>query len=133
MWVDLILVWFVLEIQDSSTRSSIWEWQSTNIQNGHIILIIPFQDSESWFTALYIPWEIINRKLVNLIYKALVKSLLRYGITAWGGRYKTNFWPVQKVQNYFTKTWILLFKLYDEEIMNIQQLYILSACTYSTV
>lgn len=84
----------------------------------------------------YILREILNDKLAILIYKALVESLLRYGITAWGGAYKTTLKPLQVIQNYILK---IIFKknklystkgLYNEKLFNIRQLYILSSCIY---
>ena len=47
----------------------------------------------------YILREILSEKLSILVYRALVESLLRYGIIAWGGMYKTNLRPLQTVQN----------------------------------
>lgn len=84
----------------------------------------------------YILREILNGKLTELIYKALIESLLRYGITAWGGTYKTNLKPLQTVQNYVLKVILKKNKLYPtehlytEKLLNIRQLYILSTCNF---
>ena len=49
----------------------------------------------------YILREIMNEKLVIIIYRALVESLFRYGIMAWGGAYISKIRPLQVIQNYF--------------------------------
>ena len=38
--------------------------------------------------------EFLNIKLITLVYKAPVESLLRYGIIGWGGTYKCKLQPL---------------------------------------
>lgn len=84
----------------------------------------------------YILKEILNQKLLKMIYKTLVESILRYGILIWGGMYTSNIKPLQIVQNYIVK--IILNKprlystslLYTTEISDIRSLYILEVCNF---
>lgn len=81
--------------------------------------------------------EILNKRIMLLVYKALAESLFRYGILVWGGLYSNALKKLSVIQNYILK--IIFNKnklyptnlLYSNEIINIRSLYILSVCTYT--
>lgn len=80
--------------------------------------------------------DFLNTKLLVMIYKALVESLLRYGLIVWGGAYKSSKIMLNVVQKYILK---IMYKkkrnypshlLFDENITNIDCLYIELVCLY---
>lgn len=80
--------------------------------------------------------QILNTKLLKLIYKALFEQIIRYGIIIWGGLYNRHLQCLNVIQNSILK---IIFKkprlyetklLYDEEIFNIRTLYILTSCIF---
>lgn len=83
----------------------------------------------------YILREILGKKLLNSVYKALVESLLRYGLVVWGGLSNTCMKQLNVVQNYILKIINRKSKrystrlLYSEEILDVRSLYILCACS----
>ena len=79
----------------------------------------------------YMLREILNKNLLVTIYKALVESVIRYGIVVWGGLYKTSLYPLNIVQNSILK---IIYKktrlyhtslLYSESVLDARCLYIL--------
>lgn len=84
----------------------------------------------------YIIRNILNKKLLITVYKAIVESLLRYGLLIWGGLYQNALTPLNVVQNYILK--VMFHKnrmystknLYSSDILNVRSLYILSTCCY---
>ena len=84
----------------------------------------------------YILREILNEKLLISVYKALVESVIRYGILVWGGMYKASLQCLNVLQNYILK---IIFKkpklfhtalLYSENILNVRCLYILTVSRF---
>lgn len=103
-----------------------WEYHIQKLTNNIRKLIYKF----------YLLREFLERKLLLLIYKALVESLIRYGIIAWGGMYNNKIKQLNVVQNYILK---IIFKrnklystklLYSNDILNVRSLYILTTCSY---
>lgn len=84
----------------------------------------------------YLLREFLSNRLMILIYKSLVESILRYGIIVWGGTYKTNLLSLKIIQNYLLKVIYgksRLFPtrlLYSDDICNITSLYIQSVCAF---
>lgn len=84
----------------------------------------------------YMLKEFLNVRVITLVYKALIESLLRYGIIVWGGTYKCKLQPLAVIQNsilkiMFNKNWLFPTNLlYNDEICNINTLYIQSVCSY---
>lgn len=80
--------------------------------------------------------EILGKKILESVYKALVESLLRYGLVIWGGAYKTYLKQLAVAQNYILK--IILRKnrlyptelLYSSEVLDIRSLYVLCTCSF---
>lgn len=81
--------------------------------------------------------DILSRKLLIMVYKSLVESLLTYGILVWGGMYRNALQKLNTTQNYILK---IIFKkqrlyhthlLYTEDISNIRTLYFHSLCIYA--
>lgn len=85
----------------------------------------------------YILRNILNGNLLILIYRSLVESILRYGVTVWGGLYKHSLKQLNVVQNFILKVIHKKTKrfptqqLYSENIFNIRSIYILSACIHT--
>jgi Reverse transcriptase (RNA-dependent DNA polymerase) len=83
----------------------------------------------------YILRNILSKKVMLAVYKALVESVIRYGILVWGGMFESALQPVKVAQNYILK--IIFHRnrtyptelLYNKDIMNIRQLYFLLSCT----
>lgn len=80
--------------------------------------------------------EILCTKLLICVYKALVESLLGYGVVVWGGLYKNSLHQLEIIQKYILK---IIFKkgrryptrlLFCEDIVCVRSLYILSICTF---
>lgn len=71
-----------------------------------------------------------------IVYKALVESLIRYGIIIWGGLYNTALKQLNVIQNFILKIINKKEKryptqsIYSVNILNIRSLYILSVCLY---
>lgn len=80
--------------------------------------------------------EFLGKKLLNMVYKALVESLIRYGITSWGGSYNNSLKQLNVIQNFilkviYKKTWLYPTNLlYSEDIFNVRSLFILSSCSH---
>ena len=84
----------------------------------------------------YLLREILSEKLLISVYRALVESLIRYGIMVWGGMCETVLKQLNVMQNTILK---IIFKknkrystslLYSSDIFNVRSLYILSCCVY---
>lgn len=84
----------------------------------------------------YILRDILSKKLLFIIYKALVESLIKYGIVIWGGLYSSALTQLNVTQNYILKVMNKKEKLfstnllYDEKVFNVRSLYIHSVCSY---
>lgn len=84
----------------------------------------------------YILREILNGKLLMSVYKAIVESLIRYGIIVWGGLYNNSLQQLNVVQNYIlrvihNKNRLFSTKeLYTHDILNVRSLYILELCAF---
>lgn len=80
--------------------------------------------------------DILDKNTLIMVYKALVESLLRYGILVWGGLYTVSLNRLNVVQNKILKVMYNKNRLYptrllyDGEILNIRSLYIYSVCSY---
>lgn len=83
----------------------------------------------------YILREFLGKKLLSSVYKALVESLIRYGLVIWGGLTNTCMKQLNVVQNYILKIINRKEKryptslLYSEEILDVRSLYILCTCS----
>lgn len=81
--------------------------------------------------------EILNKQLLITVYKAIVESLLRYGVIVWGGLYQNSLSPLNIAQNYILKVMFRKNKrfstslLYSREIFDVRLLYCLSVCVYT--
>lgn len=84
----------------------------------------------------YLIRNMFNQKLLISIYQSLVESLIRYGITIWGGIYDNALEPIQIIQNYILKIIYHKDKLYStkllfsETILNVRAMYLYSACVF---
>lgn len=84
----------------------------------------------------YIIRDILNTRLLTLVYRALVESLINYGLVVWGGLYWNSLRPLSIVQNYIIKVMFKLNRgfstslLYSQDILDVRSLYCLSVCTY---
>ena len=76
--------------------------------------------------------DILSRKTLLIVYKALIESIIRYGITAWGGTYENALMPVKIIQKTILKIIshkstiypsVLLYKEIDT--LSIKHLYIM--------
>lgn len=84
----------------------------------------------------YLMREFLGKKILNMVYKALVESLIRYGIIAWGGLYNNSLKQLNVIQNFILK--VINKKtsrypthlLYSHDILNVRSLFILSSCSY---
>ena len=80
--------------------------------------------------------KFMSKKMLVLIYKALVESILQYAIVVWGGLYLSALEPLNVVQNYILKVIFQkerLFptdQLYNENILNIRMLYFYNICLF---
>lgn len=89
------------------------------------------------FHKYYLLREILNRKLLLLLYAALVESILRYCIVVWGGAYKNSVHSLEVTQNTVLK---ILFnkprlfptnELYEcHRLMNLRNLYCLCSLLF---
>jgi len=84
----------------------------------------------------YLLREILSKKLLISIYKALVESLIRYGIVVWGGLSDSSLRQLNVIQNTILK---IIYKkekryrtelLYDSIVFNTRSLYVLNSCVY---
>lgn len=81
--------------------------------------------------------QMLTEKHLMQVYHALVKSVLEYGILAWGGIGKSHYDSVEKIQKWILK---IIFKkprrypselLYEEtKILDVRQLYLKKVLTY---
>lgn len=80
--------------------------------------------------------EIMCTKLLICVYRALVESLLTYGITVWGGLYKNSLHQLEVIQKYILK---IIFKkgrryptqlLFGDDILCVRSLYVHNICTF---
>lgn len=84
----------------------------------------------------YLLREILSKNLLMMIYKALVESLIRYGIVVWGGLYNSALRQLNVTQNFILKVIHKKKKrfpthlLYSEDVFSVRSLYILAACLY---
>lgn len=84
----------------------------------------------------YILRDILSKKLLTCVYRALVESLIRYGVVVWGGLYQNSLNPLNVVQNYILKIINRKNKLfstnllYSVEILNARSIYCLMTCSY---
>lgn len=80
--------------------------------------------------------EILNAKLLICVYRAVVESLIRYGIVVWGGLYNTTLRQLQVAQNYILKVTFRRNRryptqlLYNKEILSVRSLYLLCTCSF---
>ena len=51
--------------------------------------------------------NILENKKIRVVYQALAKSIINYGISVWGGAYDTTIDPLKKIQNKILK---IIFK-----------------------
>lgn len=84
----------------------------------------------------YLLREILNKKLMTIIYKSLVESLIRYGILLWGGLYNNSLYKLNVIQKFILK---IIYKknrryqsslLFSENIQNIRSIYLYIVCSY---
>lgn len=103
-----------------------WEEQVLKLKNSIRKLIHKFYQIR----------ESMGQKLLISIYKALIESLLRYGIIVWGGLYNNVLEQLNVAQNYILK---IIYKksrlyptqqLYNDQIFNVRSLYILETCIF---
>ena len=84
----------------------------------------------------YLIREFLNRSTLITIYKALVESLIRYGIIVWGGLYNNALYKLNIVQRYILRVIMGVNRLYpsnklfSEKTSNVRTLYMLSLCNY---
>lgn len=86
--------------------------------------------------TFYILREFLSKKILILIYKALIEPLLKYGILVWGGAYDSNLKNLKTAQNTIVK--IILKKprlfstiqLYNEEIIDLKTIFITTCCSH---
>lgn len=85
----------------------------------------------------YILRDILNKKLLTIIYKNLVESILQYGISVWGGAYESTMKQLKTAQNSIIKVMYKKQRLYptnllytETDLCNIRTLYILAICTH---
>lgn len=84
----------------------------------------------------YVIREFLNAKILIMVYRSLVESLITYGIVVWGGLYNNALYKLNVVQKYILK---IIYKknriypssfLFTRETLNIRSLYMLQICTY---
>ena len=80
--------------------------------------------------------NILDRKMLIMLYQSLVESILRYGILVWGSMYYTSLKPLQVIQNKILK--IILKKpylyptqqIYNNTLVNVRTLFLITVCCY---
>lgn len=84
----------------------------------------------------YLLRDFLNKNILIMIYKALVESIIRYGILVWGGLYESSLYKLNIIQKYILK--IIYRKnrlfpthlLFDRETVNVRTIYIFTVCSY---
>lgn len=80
--------------------------------------------------------DILNRKLMIMIYKALFEQIVSYGLVIWGGLYNSALEPLNVTQNGILR---VIYKkqrlcsttlLYSKTIFNIRCLYVALSCGF---
>lgn len=80
--------------------------------------------------------EILSKHILISVYKAIVESLIRYGIVVWGGLYNNALKPLNVVQNYLLKVMYKKNKLhstkllYSYDIFDVRSIYVLEICSF---
>lgn len=80
--------------------------------------------------------KFMSKKLLRIIYKSLVESILQYAIIVWGGLYTNALEPLNVIQNYILKIMLQKKKryptdlLYSVEILNVRMLYFYNSCLF---
>jgi len=81
--------------------------------------------------------EILSQKLIIVLYRSLVESILRYCIIVWGGAYDTSLNTLQICQNTILKIIFKKPRLYptkqiylDSNIFDLRNLYVLCSLSY---
>lgn len=80
--------------------------------------------------------KFMSIKLLRIIYKSLVESILQYAIVVWGGLYANALEPLNVIQKYILKIMLQKQKryptdlLYSEEILNVRMLYFFNSCLF---
>lgn len=84
----------------------------------------------------YLLRDIMSEKLLLTVYRALVESLIRYGIVIWGGLCESALKQLNVTQNTLLK---IIYKrkkrfptclLYSSDIFSVRSLYVLTSCIY---
>lgn len=84
----------------------------------------------------YILRHFLTQKLLIILYKSLVESLIRYGILVWGGLYESTLYNLNIVQKYILKVIYKRKKTYPTDLLfscdvcNIRVIYLTTVCTY---
>lgn len=84
----------------------------------------------------YLLREFLNKRTLIIIYKAFVESIIGYGILVWGGLYNNSLYKLNIIQKYILKIIYRKKRLYptrllfNEEILSIRSIYILTVCSY---
>lgn len=79
--------------------------------------------------------DILTKKLLLNVYRALIESLMGYGVVVWGGLYKNSLKPLNVAQNYILKVILRKEKrfptnqLYSEEVLPVRAMYCLRICS----
>lgn len=85
----------------------------------------------------YLLTQFLNKNMLIVLYKALVESIIGYGILVWGGTYGNALIRISIAQKYILK---IIFKrnklfpseqLFSEEICNIRTLYIVAVAAFT--
>lgn len=82
--------------------------------------------------------NLVNANILRSFYKAVVESVLSYGITAWGAAYDSVLSPLYVTQKYVIKVMLFKNKLYpstllfeESKLLNLRQLYIKSIVSFN--
>lgn len=84
----------------------------------------------------YILRSFLSKKVLVVVYKAFVESLLRYGVLIWGGMYENGLYKLNVVQKHILKLIFRKNKLYpsnllfSEEVTNIRTIYLNTVCNF---
>lgn len=84
----------------------------------------------------YLIRNVLNTKMLIMVYQSLVETLIGYGIIVWGGLYQNALQPLNVIQNYILK--IIYHKnryfstalLYNETVLNVKSLYFYASCMF---
>lgn len=81
--------------------------------------------------------DYLNIQTLKIVYKALVESVIRYGIIVWGGLYESSLNPLNVTQNMIIKVMLKKNKRYptsqlylENNIFNIRLLYVQSSIIF---